>query len=167
MVVEAESMMAAASGSMSKQRFDDAAELTLDTNLFAIECRVAVPIHVLFQDRGQLPRDKFLSLWKSISPQKETKLPVVKAQSRDMEQLRTLLDVHKMFFIHHRVIPNKGNILYYSTMIDEQILLTEISIATSGKGTVVVRSNDEYRSVLCVHGVRRLIDAKAPKSNAI
>ena len=145
--------------SVMMNRFDDTAELVVDTNLFAIKCQIEIPIHLFFQQRGQLPRDQFLSLWKSIKSEMESKLPIEKARSSDMDHLKELLNIHKMFFIHHRNIPNKGNILYYSCKMYGQVLLIEISIAISGKGTVVVRSSDKYKSTLAVHCVQALIDS--------
>ncbi len=119
-----------------------------------------MPIDLLFTDRGTIPRDQFLQLWKSIPPKQESKLQINKSRSNDMEHIKWLLLIHKLYFIHHRNIPNKGNILYYSAKMYGQILLCEISIALSGKGTIVVRSKDKYKSTLCVNAIQLIIDNK-------
>eukprot|EP01084_Bolivina_argentea_P308028 532515_1 len=153
------------SGLIKNNQFDYSAELIINTNgnKNKIKCQLFVPIHLFFTGRGTIPRDQFLQLWKSIPPKQESKLQINKSRSNDMEHIKSLLLIHKLYFIHHRNIPNKGNILYYSAKMYGQILLCEISIALSGKGTVVVRSKDKYKSNLCVNVVQLIVDTKVYK----
>ena len=142
-------------------KFNYNAKLKMSTNITSINCDVKIPLHLFFQDKGSIDRDKFLTIWKSIPQKHEAKYIIKKVRQKKLDFIKNLLKINKLFFIHHRSIPNKGDILYYSARMYGAILLSEISIALNGKGTIVVRSNDTFKSNLALHAIRFFIDVDA------
>ena len=142
----------------NKTDFDFGAECIVVTNVFAIKCKLKVPIHIFFESGAKVPRDQFFTIWKSLSSTIESKLPIIKAKTNNIDQIKSLLDVHNLFFIHHQSSANKGDTLYYSTTMLQQMVPCEILIETSGKGLVCVRCSDNYPALLCVNAIRDIID---------
>ena len=113
-----------------------------------------------FDEDGQIPRDIFLASWKSMTTEMEIKEYIQKTNGNDIERLKSLLNNHKIYFVHHRNIPNKGDILYCGCKLQGEKILIEISLALSGRVTICIRSNDKHKSQLTVDCVRSVIDSK-------
>merc|ERR1712129_264491 len=133
--------------------FSNELQMVIGTNLFSIDCSIQLPIYLLFDPEESMTRDEFATAWRSFNQENECKLTMTQCKYKDMVKLKGALStgIYELFFIHHRNIQNKGNILYWSCRINGETIAIETAIHISGKGTVITRSDDSHRAKLTAH----------------
>ena len=141
------------------EELNDEIQLIVGTNLFDIECTLKVPIYLFFDPKEAMNKKEFMTIWKSLSAEKECKLAIAQCKYENMEKLKEFLltGIYELYFIHHRSVSGKGNVLYYCCRIKGAAILIEIAIHISEKGTVITRSDDVHKSMLCAKAILLLI----------
>jgi len=94
--------------------------------------QLPVPLQVLFLENGQLGRDEYLNLWKSIT--EEHFKDISPLASGDVDIIQKKLEANRLFYIARRTVaPNE--FLYFSGRVskDNAVLLVELAV---GNGAV-------------------------------
>jgi len=89
--------------------------------------QMQVPLQILFMETGQLARDEYLNLWKSISEEHFKDITVL--ASGDIDIIQKKFESNRMFYIARRTVQQQ-EFLYFSARIerDNAVLLVDFTI---------------------------------------
>jgi len=89
--------------------------------------QIQLPLHNLFLENGQIEKDEYLNLWKSIAEQYFKDVTVLASSEANIIQKK--LEANRLFYIARRTV-NQQELLYFSAKIakDNAVLLIELAI---------------------------------------
>jgi AP-1 complex subunit beta-1 len=115
-------------------------QIAIKNNTGVYYFQMNVPLQALFGENGELGRDDYLNLWKSISEEhfKDVYLP-----NPDLNAIQTKLRAHNLFYIAKRTVAPQ-EFLYFSARVNDNLLLLELGVSPQGARICTKAKNPEF-----------------------
>jgi len=122
-------------------------QLAIKTELGVAYFTAKLPAHLLFAENGRLEKSEFLEKWATIPDDKETTREVLGRTASDVESTKTRLEKNNVFHIASRVVPQRGDVIYFSLSFKSVSMLVEVTIKDSNTQLCVKSEKPELSAV--------------------
>jgi hypothetical protein len=104
-------------------------QVAIKNNLGVFYFQLSIPLHILFNEKGQLSREEYIMKWKNI-PEEHFK-DITNILTFDPNTIQNKLQQYNIFYIASRKLQLQ-DYLYFSAKINETIFLLELAIGGTG-----------------------------------
>jgi len=114
--------------------------------------------YVLFDDNGRLERKSYIDLWKAIAQQNEIprEVPNRVSSASSVEQIKSRLGMFNIFYVAHRQVAGKGDVIYFSISFKQAPMLLELTV-NGPSCTAIIKSENVAAASLALTSIVNLL----------